>query len=367
MGMRNLNSQTLRIGRKMTKTSYIENVQEQIEILEKISTKYSSDFLNKNLRKFKEMLQNEDLNLIVFFGIGSSYFVSLYGKHLLLSESLPFEVQVHEASQLQNYFHNYYKDKNCLFVPISASGESVETLKSLKILKEKSGAKSKYVCITNSPNSSIAEISDVLFLLNAGKEIGATTKTYTSSLALIKILSEYLSEKRDRDSVIAASGCVKSIIEKDSESQDFLCEYINNSDHLYVLGRGLTLPTVKNAGLMLNEICYITSTSTSIRQFVHGIAEEVDDGFRSIMMLDEGTETDLRLKRKIEEYGGDCLIMSSNKKINPDIKLRRDNKKTLPITDIVYWQLACHKVAEKRGLEAGELERTLYLKEFLQK
>ena len=198
------------------------------------------------VRKFK------NFNRICFVACGTSYHASLVGEYLI--ESLigkPTDVIL--ASEF-DYFEKTLDD-HTLVIFITQSGETADTLRALKIAKEKT----ETLAIVNVVGSSITREADHVIYTRAGPEIGvAATKTYLSQLICIYLLVAYLSDENEEllNKLYEISELSEQLLSKEKQIREIAKNYANVSDFFYI-GRGFNYPTALEGALKLKEITYI--------------------------------------------------------------------------------------------------------------
>ncbi|HEV7632142.1 MAG TPA: glutamine--fructose-6-phosphate transaminase (isomerizing) [Steroidobacteraceae bacterium] len=205
-------------------------------------------------------------------GVVAQYFIEQICK-------LPCVVEI--ASEYR--YRNAVVPKNSLFVTISQSGETADTLAALR-LAQKSGYLST-LAICNSPESSLVRESDLVMLTRAGPEIGvASTKAFTTQITALSMLVIALAKHRSADPE-RERGLVMRLIELPSliEKTLALDPIIHklalrfaNKRHALFLGRGALHPIAMEGALKLKEISYIHAEAYAAGELKHGPLALVD-------------------------------------------------------------------------------------------
>ena len=228
--------------------------------------------------QFDELNMTEDqirkLSKIQIIACGTSSHAALLGKQLIEKWArIPVEVEV--SSEYR--YKNPIVEDNCLFIAITQSGETIDTLAAIREAKSK-GA--KIVAITNVVGSSVARESDSVIYTHAGPEIGVcATKTFTAQIIVMYLLALYFGKITGK---IDAQGYLK-IVEELEFLPDKIQLILNNAekikkiaDHLYkyrtflFLGRIFGLPVALEGALKLKEISYIHAEGYAGGEMKHG-------------------------------------------------------------------------------------------------
>jgi len=228
--------------------------------------------------QFEELNITEDqirnLNKIQIIACGTSSHAALLGKQLIERWArIPVEVEV--SSEYR--YKNPIVEKNCLFIAITQSGETIDTLAAIREAKSR-GA--KIVAITNVVSSTVARESDSVIYTHAGPEIGVcATKTFTAQIIVMYLMALYFGKitgnlsKEKYEQII---GEVKLIPDKIQTILDNAVKIKKIADHLYkyrtflFLGRIFGLPVALEGALKLKEISYIHAEGYAGGEMKHG-------------------------------------------------------------------------------------------------
>ena len=180
--------------------------------------------------------------------------------------------QVDYASEYR--YRNPHVDKNSLFITISQSGETADTLAALNYAKAREYLASLTIC--NVPTSSLARESDFSLFTNAGPEIGvASTKAFTTQLAALMLLTLSLAKSRGlnpklRARIIKALRLLPETIAESLLSKEAMQEIapkISAKNNALFLGRGIFYPIAKEGALKLKEISYIHAEAYPLHEY----------------------------------------------------------------------------------------------------
>ena len=236
---------------------------------------------------------------------GTSFHAGLVARHWLEEwANIPCRVEI--ASEYR--YRNVYVHPNSLFVTISQSGETADTLAALRKSKELGYLASLAIC--NVPNSSLVRESDFAFMTHAGPEIGvASTKAFTTQLVALQILAialgrhHQISEEQEVQLVQALHRLpelVERVLkEKDAEIEQTFEVFTDKSNVLF-LGRGVHWPTAMEGALKLKEISYIHAEAYAAGELKHGPLALVDDKIPVIAVAPTDDLLD-KLKSNLQE------------------------------------------------------------------
>ncbi len=219
---------------------------------------------------------------IVIVACGSAYHVGMIGKYVLEKLTrIPVEVDV--ASEFR--YRQPIIDDKVLVLIISQSGETAETLAALREAK-RLGA--RVISIVNVVGSSIANDSDDVIYTWAGPEIAvATTKAYSTQLAVIYLLAIYMADllgtisPQEYDDYLkelqALPGKAEETLKNKEGIQYFASKYFNAKD-IFFIGRNLDYAISLEGSLKLKEISYIHSEAYAAGELKHGTISLIEDG-----------------------------------------------------------------------------------------
>ena len=265
-------------------------------------------------------------------------------------------------------YKNPYIDENTLLVTISQSGETADTLTSLRHAKNQSYLGSLTIC--NVPTSSIARESDFLLLTNAGPEIGvASTKAFTTQLVALMLLAMSIAKAKNinpklRTRIVTALRTLPEIVEKSLKLKKEIQEIspkIAEKDNALFLGRGMFYPIAKEGALKLKEISYIHAEAYPAGELKHGPLALIDENMPVVALAPE-SELAEKLISNLEEVkarSGTLYVFgdaSSHMQIDSG-KLMTMPKCDFLLTPILYTiplQILSYEVALIRGTDIDQ-------------
>ena len=274
--------------------------------------------------------------------------------------------QIDYASEYR--YRNPHVDKDSLFITISQSGETADTLAALNYAKEKDYLSTLTIC--NVPTSSLARESDFSLFTNAGPEIGvASTKAFTTQLAALMLLALSLAKSRGlnprlRGRIVKALRLLPETIAETLNVKDQMVEiapYIANKDNALFLGRGIFYPIAKEGALKLKEISYIHAEAYPAGELKHGPLALIDKNM-PVIALAPDNEIAEKLISNLEEVKarGGTLYVCADPAVNIDLKAGRlihMPECDFFMTPIVYnipLQILSYEVALLRGTDIDQ-------------
>jgi len=211
---------------------------------------------------------------------GTSWHAGLVGKYLF-EEMVRTPVQVDIGSEFR--YRDPLVGKNDLFLTISQSGETADTLAAAREAKQK-GA--RVVSIVNVVGSTLARESDGVLYTHCGPEIGvASTKAFTAQLTALYLMALHLARVRNvmkvadgkawLDRLVRLPVLVESILRREAEIVAIAKRYYKKRNFLF-LGRGINYPIALEGSLKLKEISYIHAEGYAAGEMKHGPIALID-------------------------------------------------------------------------------------------
>lgn len=211
---------------------------------------------------------------------GTSWHAGQVGKYLL-EEMARTPVQVDIGSEFR--YRDPLVGKHDLFITISQSGETADTLAAAREAKQK-GA--RVVSIVNVVGSTLARESDGVLYTHCGPEIGvASTKAFTAQLTALYLLALHLARVRNvmkladgkawLDRLVRLPVLVESVLRREAEIVAIAKRYYKKRNFLF-LGRGINYPIALEGSLKLKEISYIHAEGYAAGEMKHGPIALID-------------------------------------------------------------------------------------------
>jgi len=247
---------------------------------------------------------------------GTSYHAGLIARYWIEQLcKLPCTVEI--ASEYR--YRSPVVPEGTLFVTISQSGETADTLAALRAAKEMAYVSTLTIC--NSPESSLVRESALSLMTNAGPEIGvASTKAFTTQLAALALLTislarrNGLEEKQERILVAQLAeipGLIEQVLTLDSAIET-MAEHFVDKQHALFLGRGVQNPVAMEGALKLKEISYIHAEAYAAGELKHGPLALVDENMPVIAVAPDDELLE-KLKSNLQEVrarGGELFVFA---------------------------------------------------------
>ena len=246
--------------------------------------------------KFDELEKEffKGIRNIIISACGTSYHAGLVGKYLI-ERNAKIRVDVEVASELR--YREPLLSKDTLFVVISQSGETADTLETLKMAK-KAGLKTLALC--NVDNSSIVREADKTILLRAGIEKGvASTKAFATQVMTLWMLANYLGDKNEYEAINEAIKAVKVDSSKHEKIKRLSKRYLHGHGFFFV-GRDIFYPLALEGALKLKEISYIHAEGYPAGEMKHGPIALADPELFVVALLSKNILFE-KTKSNIEE------------------------------------------------------------------
>ena len=247
---------------------------------------------------------------------GTSYHAGLVARYWIEQLCrLPCTVEI--ASEYR--YRSPVVPADTLFIAISQSGETADTLAALRAAKELGYVST--LCICNVPESSMVRESELVMMTRAGPEIGvASTKAFTTQLAALALLTVALArrnglEKEQERALVAQLGELPGLIEQvlslDS-AIEALAEHFVDKNHALFLGRGVQNPVAMEGALKLKEISYIHAEAYAAGELKHGPLALVDEDMPVVAVAPDNELLE-KLKSNLQEVrarGGELYVFA---------------------------------------------------------
>lgn len=308
----------------------------------------------------------EQTQAVQIVACGTSYYSALVAKYWV--EALTGLIcQVEIASEWR--YRTVAVAPNTLFLTISQSGETADTLAALR--QSKSIGYLGSLCICNVPNSSLVRESDLCLMTEAGTEIGvASTKAFTTQLADLLMfamaLGKYhgLPPETESELVQALHDLptrLEETLEVDQQVKAWAEQFIAK-DHALFLGRGLHYPIAMEGALKLKEISYIHAEGYPAGELKHGPLALVDEQMPVVCVAptDELLEKVKSNLQEVAARGGSLYVFTDHQADFSDLSetqviiLPTVHPMLAPIAFVLPLQLLSYHVAVLRGTDVDQ-------------
>ncbi|MFN2362436.1 MAG: glutamine--fructose-6-phosphate transaminase (isomerizing) [Marinobacter sp.] len=308
----------------------------------------------------------ENVRHVQIIACGTSYHAGMVARYWIEDlAGVPCSVEV--ASEFRYRKHVIQPDT--LFLCISQSGETADTLAALRQAKKAGFRAAMAIC--NVPGSSLVRESDLVIMTQAGPEIGvASTKAFTTQLTALLIFTlalarhNGLEEEREAEIVEAIRlipGQVEQVLALDGEIVELSKSFMDKFHSLF-LGRGAMFPVALEGALKLKEISYIHAEAYPAGELKHGPLALVD-GDMPVVTVAPNNDLLEKLKSNLEEVrarGGELFVFAdqaANVRGQEGIhvmSLPSVHPITSPIVYTVPLQLLSYHVAVLKGTDVDQ-------------
>ncbi len=307
-----------------------------------------------------------DVNHVQIIACGTSYHAGMVARYWIEElAGVPCSVEV--ASEFRYRKHVIQRDT--LFLCISQSGETADTLAALRQAKQAGFRAALAIC--NVPGSSLVRESDLVIMTQAGPEIGvASTKAFTTQLTALLMFTlalarhNGLSDEREADIVKAIHqlpGQVDQVLALDADIAEMSKAFMDKNHSLF-LGRGSQFPVALEGALKLKEISYIHAEAYPAGELKHGPLALVDSEMPVVTVAPNNDLVE-KLKSNLEEVrarGGELFVFADSA---ADVKAEEGihvmslpsvHEITAPIVYTVPLQLLSYHVAVLKGTDVDQ-------------
>lgn len=296
-----------------------------------------------NVHLTREDLEN--ISEIFIVACGSAYHVGVVAKYLFERYThIPVEVDV--ASEFR--YRDPIIDESVLVIVISQSGETADTLAALREAK-RLGART--ISIVNVVGSSIANESDDVLYTWAGPEIAvATTKAYSTQLAVIYLLTVYIAEKlgvmseADYQYYISQLQGLPDKIAETLDSHSHILEVAREfyqKDDIFFIGRNIDYAMSLEGSLKLKEISYIHSEAYAAGELKHGTISLIENGSLVVALATQRRLFEKMMSNVKEVKARGAIVLGVTTYGNTQIEKETDNVFYVPeICDMMLPSLA---------------------------
>ncbi len=305
---------------------------------------------------------------VQFVACGTSYHAAMIGRYWFEAlVGIPCSVEV--ASEFR--YRHIAPTKNSLFVVLSQSGETADTLAALRLAKTMNYLSTLAIC--NVSNSSMTRDAHFSFLTHAGIEIGvASTKAFITQLIALFLLTITFRKDRFKNDLMQADlveqlrhlpTLLRKILNQD-EAIAHWAKAFTNKEHAIFLGRGALYPVALEGALKMKEISYIHAEGYPAGELKHGPLALVDTNMPVIATVpgDDLLEKTLSNLQEVRARGGKLYVLTDQVHLFQQDAfadahlIAMPNSHTLlnPITYTIPLQLLAYHVAVLKGTDVDQ-------------
>lgn len=297
---------------------------------------------------------------------GTSWHAGLVGKYLF-EEMIKTPVQVDIGSEFR--YRDPLVQKDDLFITISQSGETADTLAAMREAKRK-GA--RVVSIVNVVGSTLARESDGVLYTRCGPEIGvASTKAFSGQLTALYLLALHLARVRGvlnendgrvwLERYVALPSCVEHILKREAEIVAIAKRYAGKRNFLY-LGRGINYPIALEGALKLKEISYVHAEGYAAGEMKHGPIALIDEDMPVVVLVPRDRLYEKTVSNLMEVKARKAPVIAFVSEGERELGKEADAVFTIPdvpplLTPILYavaLQLLAYHIAVMRGTDVDQ-------------
>ena len=301
---------------------------------------------------------------IVIIACGTAYNAGLVGKYAIEKwGQIPVDVEL--ASEYR--YREPSLDKKTLVIPISQSGETMDTLMALRYAKSK-GATIFSVCNTN--GSTIGRESDAVLYTHAGPEIAvASTKAFATQLIAMYLIGLEIGKQLDRlskkeikeisDQLSALPAKVEQVLETVEPLRE-LTRKFKDSQSVLFLGRHVGFPTALEGALKLKELAYMHAEGFAGGELKHGPIALIDKGTPVVAIMPaEHSVLAEKMASNIQEVkarGAVVIAISEFDFVGADhlIRIPQTDQLLQPVLSVVPLQVIAYEMAVARGNDVDQ-------------
>jgi glutamine---fructose-6-phosphate transaminase (isomerizing) len=299
---------------------------------------------------------------------GTSYHAGMIARYQIERlAGIPCSVEI--ASEYR--YRDPVVPEGTLFVSISQSGETADTLAALRLARQRGYLETLAIC--NVPESSLVRESGLVLMTRAGPEIGvASTKAFTTQLTALALLAIGLAKSGGRldagaeaahvEALAAVPAQIEAALALDGDIRT-LAESLVNRHHALFVGRGVHYPVAMEGALKLKEISYIHAEGYAAGELKHGPLALVDEDMPIVAVAPNDALID-KLRSNLEEVrarGGELIVFAdpeADMSPAPGVSVitlpRHASELTAPILFTVPLQLLAYHVAVLKGTDVDK-------------
>ncbi|MFA5335408.1 MAG: glutamine--fructose-6-phosphate transaminase (isomerizing) [Candidatus Omnitrophota bacterium] len=308
----------------------------------------------------------KNIDNIMISACGTAYHAGLVGEYLIEKfAKIPVEVDV--SSELR--YRDPVYSRRTLFIAVSQSGETADTLAALREAKKKG---IKVVSICNVVGSTIVRESDGVIYTHAGPEIGvASTKAYTAQVAIFILLALYLGAangqvgRRQMKKILSDFEMIPenmdSILDEAGKIKECAREYYKLPCFMYI-GRGVNYPNAFEGALKLKEISYIHAEGYGAGEMKHGPIALIEKNMAVVAITPRSLTYDKMISniQEIRARDGKVIAiategdLSVKKHVSTVLYIPKTGEALSPLLTVIPLQLLAYHIAVFRGRDVDQ-------------
>ena len=309
-------------------------------------------------------IELKDIDKVVIVACGTAYHAGLVGKYAI-EKWANIAVDVELASEYR--YRDPSVDEKTLLIPISQSGETMDTLMAMRYAKEK-GAKVFSVCNTN--GSTIPRESDAVLYTHAGPEIAvASTKAFETQLIAMYLMGLHLGRIRGTISASLLAEIENELSELPAKVEQVLetveplrelTRKFSNSTSMLFLGRHVGYPTALEGALKLKELAYMHAEGFAGGELKHGPIALIESGTPVVAIMPAaGSLLAEKMASNIQEVkarGAVVIAIADSPLVAADylVRIPSTHEFLQPVLSVVPLQVIAYEMAIARGNDVDQ-------------
>jgi glutamine---fructose-6-phosphate transaminase (isomerizing) len=317
-----------------------------------------------DLGKASDALEQADRLLLV--ACGTSWHAALIGRYLI-EEMARIPTEVDFGSEFR--YRQPVLDQRALFVGLSQSGETADTIAAAREAKRLGAA---VLAISNVMDSTLAREADGVFYTHAGPEIGvAASKTFTTQLIALYLLGLALGRQRGTltevqgkkllQDLLQMPRLMESVLEQHEAAAELGRQFATKRDFLF-LGRGICFPIALEGALKLKELSYIHAEGYAGGEMKHGPIALIDPEMPVVILAPRSRVYDKILSNLEEIKARDGVIIAVGTEGDEELKRHANHvlyvpdvpQLLLPLALVLPLQLLAYDIAVRRGCDVDQ-------------
>lgn len=295
----------------------LKEIYEQPETVGRTMSNYIDEF--RNTADMPDGLDFTDIERVIIIACGTASYAGEVAKYWF-EQVAGIAADVDIASEFR--YRRPVLSKNALFIAVSQSGETADTLAALRYCKD---AGLKTAALVNVMTSTMAREAEIALPINAGPEIGvASTKAFTSQLTALASLAiaagrarGVLSDDTQTDLVralIQTPRLIKEALKLDEEIEQLSFEF-SQAKNAFYLARGANVPIAFEGALKLKEISYIHAEGYAAGELKHGPIALIEEGTPVVVIapFDDLFEKTISNLQEVASRGAHILLVTDPK------------------------------------------------------
>ncbi|MDJ0785516.1 MAG: glutamine--fructose-6-phosphate transaminase (isomerizing) [Myxococcota bacterium] len=299
-----------------------------------------------------------DVRRIKLLGCGSAYYSARIGAHLL-EQLTRVPTDAEPASEFR--YRNPVIEKDTLYVAVSQSGETFDTLAAVQEVRRKGG---RVLGIVNSVGSTIARECDGGIYLHAGPEVAVvSTKTFTSTAVALALLALHVGRVRDLspaagrrliEGLSALPAQIQSVLDREAEIEA-LATRLAQAEHAYFIGRAAGHPVAQEGALKFKEVSYIHAEAYAASELKHGPLALVSPETPCLMVIpdDDLFEKNVSCIQEIRARRGPVVALCHREELPVDVDATLVVPKSEPELDPILMGVPLQLLAYHTAVALG--------------